>query len=206
MACTLPVGIHTLKIGSQPERIICYPRVYQVHNRKFERYMNRSIVNEVQSLIDLQAGDSPSTVESMVGWYEIKNNQRELLSLSVANNTYHHQAAHPMTYMKSLTFDLKGEKRCSLKDFFKPGSDYINRISDLIKLQLKQRDITLISNFDYIKPDQDFYVADKTLVIYFQLYDITPYAFGFPLFPISVYDLQDIVDESGSLGRMATND
>jgi hypothetical protein len=93
-----------------------------------------------------------------------------------------------------------------LEGFFQTRSNFIKRLSDLIKLQIKERDITLISDFTAIKPDQDFYVADKTLVIYFQLYDITPYAFGFPLFPISVYDIQDIIDENGPLSRMATND
>lgn len=205
MACTLPAGIHTLRIGSGPEREVCYPHVYQVRNRQFERFMNRSIVKETQNLIDLQAGDSPATVEWMNGSYEIKNNQREVLSLSLANNTYHFHAAHPMTYIKALTFDLKGEKKCSLKDFFKPGSDYIARITELIKLQIKERDIFLISDFTAIKPDQDFYVADKSLIIYFQLYDITPYAFGFPMFPISVYALQDIIKEDGPLGRLAIN-
>ena len=48
-------------------------------------------------------------------------------------------------------------------------------------------------------------MADKALVIYFQLYDITPYVFGFPMFPISVYEIQDIIDENGPLGRMAVN-
>lgn len=205
MVCPLPAGIHTLRVGSGSEREICYPHVYQVQNREFERFMNRRIVRTTQKLINMHVGDSPSTVEWMNGWYEIKNNQREVLSLNFSNNAYHYQAAHPMTYMASLTFDLKGLKKCSLKDFFKPGSDYIGRISDLIKMQIKERDITLISDFTAIKPDQDFYVADKTLVIYFQLYDITPYAFGFPIFPISVYDLQDIIDENGPLGRLAIN-
>ncbi|WP_368073024.1 RsiV family protein [Virgibacillus salinus] len=56
-----------------------------------------------------------------------------------------------------------------------------------------------------MQPDQDFYIADKALVIYFQLYEITPYVFGFPMFPISVYAIKDIINEDGPLGRMAEN-
>ncbi|HHY20883.1 MAG TPA: DUF3298 domain-containing protein [Bacilli bacterium] len=69
-------------------------------------------------------------------------------------------------------------------------------------IQIKQRDIFLLNGFTVIRPDQDFYIADKALVIYFQLYEITPYAYGFPMFPISVYEIQDIIDENGPLGRM----
>lgn len=110
-----------------------------------------------------------------------------------------------MTYLRSLTFDLQKEKLCTLADLFKPGSPYVDRISTLIKEQIEKRGISLLNEFTQIKPDQDFYIADKTLVIYFQLYDITPYAFGFPMFPLSVYDLIDIIEENGPLGRLATN-
>ncbi|WP_337445661.1 RsiV family protein [Ornithinibacillus scapharcae] len=70
---------------------------------------------------------------------------------------------------------------------------------------MKQRDIQLIEDFTEISPNQDFYIADKSLVIYFQLYEITPYVYGFPMFPISVYQIQDIIREDGPLGRMAEN-
>jgi hypothetical protein len=118
---------------------------------------------------------------------------------------YHYHAAHGMTVIKSLTFDLQKGKLVALKDLFKPGSGYVKRISELIKVQIKERNIPLLVDFTAIKPDQDFYIADKALVVYFQLYEITPYAYGFPMFPISVYDLQDIIDENGPLGRMAVN-
>jgi len=127
------------------------------------------------------------------------------LSLSLSNYTYHYHAAHGMTYIKSLTFDLEKAKSFELKELFKPGSDYIQRLSTIIKEQIVERKIQLITDFTEIKPNQDYYIADKSLVIYFQLYDITPYVFGFPMFPISVYDLQDILDEMGPLGRMAVN-
>jgi hypothetical protein len=110
-----------------------------------------------------------------------------------------------MTYIKSLSVDLERKKICKLRDLFKPGSDYIKRLSNLISVQIKQRNIQLINDFNIILPNQDFYIADKALVIYFQLYEITPYYVGFPMFPISVYDLQDIIDENGLLGRMVVN-
>jgi hypothetical protein len=206
MPCTLPVSIKTVTIEGGRDQTVCYPQVVMLPDRRFERRMNRSIVRETQKLINEHGGDSPSTIQGMLGWYELKNNQREVLSLSLANNAYHYHAAHPMTFMKSLTFDLKQQKQCELKDLFKPGSDYVKKLSELIKVQIKLRDIQLISDFTAIRPDQDFYIADKTLVIYFALYEITPYVFGFPMFPISVFDLQDIIDENSALGRMAYND
>jgi hypothetical protein len=202
---SLPVSIKTRMISSGPKQTVYYPKVVEMKNRDFQRVINRTIVHETQKLIHEQVGNMPSTVEEMQGSFEIKNNQRGVLSLSLSNYTYHYHAAHGMTFIRSLTFDLEKEKLCSLKDLFKPGSDYVKRISDLVALQIKQRDIPLLGEFTGIRPDQDFYIADKVLVIYFQLYEITPYVVGFPMFPISVYDLQDIIEESGPLGRMAVN-
>lgn len=202
---TLPVDISTCFIRNGVKQTVLYPQVNFLHNQKWQMTLNHAIVAQTTQLMDIQIGDMPTTVEEMLGLYEIKNNQRQVLSLSQSNYTYHSQAAHGMTIIKSLTFDMVKEKICMLKDLFKPNSHYIERISALIHEQIKERDIELIDTFTVIKPDQDFYIADKSLVVYFQLYDFTPYVFGFPMFPISVYELQDIIDESGPLGRMAMN-
>ncbi|UFT99287.1 DUF3298 and DUF4163 domain-containing protein [Radiobacillus kanasensis] len=201
----LPVNIKTEVISEGPKKTVYYPQIYGIKNYSLLSYINKKIVEGTQELIDLQYGDIPTSVEEVIGQYEIKNNQRQVLSLSLSNYTYHKQAAHGMTYIKSLTFDLEEGKLCKLSDLFKPGSNYVERLSTLIKEQIKERDIQLLDDFTKIEPNQDFYIADKALIIYFQLYEITPYVFGFPMFPISVYDLQDILKEDGPLGRMAVN-
>ena len=203
MINSLPVSIHTVKITSGPDKKVLYPQVMGMQNQELEKSLNRAIFDQTQQLINQQIGNMPTSVEQMLGLYEIKNNQRQVLSLSLSNYTYHYHAAHGMTYIKSLTFDLQKGKLCELKDLFKPGSDYVKTLSTLIHTQIKQRDIQLLNGFTVIRPNQDFYIADKVLVVYFQLYEITPYVFGFPMFPISVYDIQDFIDENGPLGRMA---
>ncbi|WP_394140809.1 DUF3298 and DUF4163 domain-containing protein [Cytobacillus oceanisediminis] len=205
MAINFPAGIKTITISSGPTKVVYYPRVTGMQNKQLQHFINSTIVRENQQLINEQTGNMDTTVVDLYGYYEIKNNQREVLSLSLNNYVYHYHAAHGMTVIKSLTFNLQKGQQVALKDLFKPGSDYVKRISDLIGVQIKERDIPLLVNFTAIKPDQDFYIADKALVVYFQLYEITPYAYGFPMFPISVYDLQDIIDENGPLGRMAMN-
>ncbi|MEO4052345.1 DUF3298 domain-containing protein [Solibacillus sp. CAU 1738] len=205
MSISFPVSIQTMNVYSDQQKVVYYPQVCSMQNLELEKYINRLIVRETQQLIDKQVGNMPTIVQEMLGSYEIKNNQRNVLSLSLSNYTYHYHAAHGMTYIKSLTFDLQKGVYCQLKDLFKPGSDYVRRLSLLIHEQIKQRNIQLLEDFTVIRPDQDFYIADKVLVIYFQLYEITPYVEGFPMFPISVYDIQDIIDEEGPLGRMAQN-
>ncbi|MBP2239847.1 hypothetical protein J2Z40_000400 [Cytobacillus eiseniae] len=205
MPVSLPLNIHTLKTSDGKNKKVFYPQVIDAKNQQFQKYMNQMIVHQVQLLINEQVQGMPSSVVEMLGSYEMKNNQRDVLSLTLSNYTYHDKAAHGLTLIKSLTFDQKKERLCELKDLFKPGSNYVKRLSALIQNQIKDREIMLLDHFTKIKPNQDFYIADKTIVIFFQLYEITPYVFGFPMFPISVYDLIDIIDENGPLGRMAEN-
>lgn len=205
MPISFPVQVKTAKVSKGMNKNVYYPQVLGIKNQALERLINQSIVNQVQQLIDLQIRNLPTTVAEIVGTYEIKNNQRQVLSITLSNYTYHHKAAHGMTYIKSLTFDLKKVRQNELRDLFKSRSDYVKVLSTIIQKKIKQRDIQLLDGFTNIRPDQDFYIADKSLVIYFQLYEITPYVYGFPMFPISVFDIQDIIDETGPLGRMAVN-
>ena len=205
MSISFPVGIKTALASIGPKQRVYYPQAFGLSNWNFEATINKEIVDLAQKMIVEQTGVNGTSVEEMLGTYEIKNNQRNVLSLSLLNYTYHFHAAHGMTYIKSLSFDLQKEVICQLKDLFKPGSDYVGELSKLINTQIKQRNIPLIEDFTSIKPDQDFYIADKTIVIYFQLYEFTPYVYGFPMFPISIYDILDIIDENGPLGRLAEN-
>lgn len=205
MPISFPVNVRTLKVKSGDKKRVYYPHIFGTRSKVLEDMVNQAIVEETQKLIDMQVGGMPSTVEEMLGTYEIKNNQRRVLSLSLSNYTYHERAAHGMTYIQSLTFDLEKGRLYKLEDLFKRDSHYIERLSDIIREQIKERNIETLEPFTQIKADQDFYIADKTIVIYFQLYELTPYVFGFPMFPISVYSLLEIIDESGPLGRMAEN-
>lgn len=205
MELDFPVHWRTVHLSSGEKKNVFYPKIIRMKDKAFQSLINETIVQEVQQLIDQQVGNMPTTVEEMLGTFEIKNNQRAVLSLSLTNYTYHSHAAHGMTYIQSLTFDIQNRKICRLKDLFKKGSNYVERLSTIIHEKIRRRNIPLINEFTTIQPNQDFYLADKTIVIYFQLYDITPYAFGFPMFPINVYDIQDIIEENGPIGRLATN-
>ncbi|UUZ84241.1 DUF3298 and DUF4163 domain-containing protein [Paenibacillus sp. P26] len=136
----------------------------------------------------------------MTGFYEIKTNERGVLSLSIFNYAYS-GGAHGLTLQKSLTFDVQTGNLYGLYDLFFHGIDYVKSLSDLIQQQIQGRRLPLLSEFRGIRPDQDFYIADKALVVYFQVNEITAYVYGFQYFPISVYQIQDMINER-PLGTM----
>lgn len=162
--------------------------------------MNTAIVYAVNKLLHEQ-GYPQNPLADVTAYYELKTNERNVLSLTLWNYTFA-GGAHGLTVQKGLTFNTETGKAYALKDLFKPGSDYVAKLSAIIKAELKTRDIPLLVEFNSIKPDQDFYIADKSLVIYFQVYELAAYVYGFLYFPISVYAIQDIIDEDGPLGKM----
>ncbi|MCD1258659.1 DUF3298 and DUF4163 domain-containing protein [Paenibacillus athensensis] len=177
-----------------------YPAVVRLQNPAAQHRINSEIVRVVNRQLHEQGyPQNPQT--EVTAYYEIKTNERQILSLSLINYAFS-GGAHGLTLQSSLTFSTQTGHSYTLRELFKPGADYVKRLSDIVKAQLKARDIQTLESFKSIRPDQDFYIADKSLVLYFQLYEITPYVYGFPYFPISVYALQDILDENGPLGKM----
>jgi len=199
MSEAFPIATRTLTVNAGEDKVIHYPEVIGLQDKGWQATVNALIAKQTQALIDQQVGDDPSNVTTLIGEYELKNNQRNIFSLLQSNYIYRYQAAHGMTIIGSLTFDMDKKKVYTLKELFKPDSDYVGRLSAIVAEQIKARDIPVLEPFTSISPDQEFYVADKTLVLYYQLYDLAPYVYGIVYFPISIYDISDMINEDGPL-------
>ncbi|KXH87124.1 DUF3298 and DUF4163 domain-containing protein [Sporosarcina sp. HYO08] len=197
----LPVSIVTKKLPhASPSITVYYPAVVHLQNANVQSRINHAIVSALNKLLVERDFYAPSLVELLAN-YEIKTNERGILSLNLIVYSFT-GGAHGMTTVQSLTFDTKTGKQYTLKDLFKPNSNYEQKISAIISKKIKDWNIQLLEPFKGIRSDQDFYIADTSLVIYFQLYEIAPYAWGFPYFPIPILDLQDIVQPNSPLDRM----
>lgn len=184
----------------QPRLDIYYPELSGLANQQVQEKLNKRIVKQVMTMIQKQGYEKePQTV--ITGGFEVKTNQRAIIS--VTNNHYAYSGgAHGLTMQRSLTMNTVTGDIYTLKDLFKPGANYTKTLNAIIKRQIKERDLPLLSDFKGIAPNQYFYLADKALVLYFQLYELLPYAAGIPYFVIPVYELQNIVAEDGPLGKM----
>lgn len=203
MAFQFPVHVQASRI-TFPKAELWVPVISGVQNAASRNGINAAIRQQVRELAADQGSlDDPRA--EMQGYFEIKTNEKSILSLSLFNYAYT-GGAHGLTLQKSLTFHTGTGKRYSLAELFKPGSPYVKRLSDLIKAQIKERQIAILGDFESIAPNQSYYVADRALVIYFDLYELAPYAFGFPYFPISVFELADIASPNGPLAPMIVND
>ncbi|MGG4343383.1 DUF3298 domain-containing protein [Paenibacillus lautus] len=198
-----PVSIHTLT-HTAPGLVIHYPQVYDLMNPGAEEAINRAIIFQIQDMQreqqQVQTGTNPQTT----GTFEIKTNERGILSLVLTNYTYSEHMAHGYTVTKGLTFTTATGKSYALSDLFRPGSGYQAVLAAEVNRQIRERSIPVLENSPVtVSPNQDFYLTDKSLVIFYPLYAITPYYVGFPMFPISVYDLLGLAPENGLLSDLA---
>lgn len=118
--------------------------------------------------------------------YQVKYNRKDLLSIVFLDYQYS-GGAHGGTVQSSYTFDLKTGTEYKLRDLFAEGSDYVALISSQVKQQMEEREMTfLLAPFNSIRADQDFYLSNNAVVVYFQEYEYLPYAYGIPEFPVDL--------------------
>jgi hypothetical protein len=194
----LPISIE-VKLFRRPGIYVHYPVITGLPNVNTEKKCNQHVVALVQAMIKLQAKTQPSRPIEMNGHFEVKTNERGILSILFKNHVTSPRVEHGYTMCKSLTFDLINGKQYELSDLFLPEQNYQFIISRSIQSQIRNRQLLLLKPFRLIAPAQDFYMADKTLVIYFPLYELTPIHYGIPMFPLNIYELLSYANPNGPL-------
>ncbi|WP_096435007.1 DUF3298 and DUF4163 domain-containing protein [Alteribacter populi] len=198
----LPVGVKSCVYHSGKVTLF-YPQVRKLVDPHVQATINDRIYRTVTEIYRDQIQSQTGTLDEMLGNFEIKTNERGYFSIILSNYTYSYPMAHGLTLAKGLTFDTNTGNLYSLSQLFKPNSEYVKVLSKQVSAQIKDRELPLLNGFTSIKPEQDFYLADKALVLFFQLYDITPYYVGFPMFPISIYTLQSLVSDVSPLAKLS---
>jgi len=174
---------------------VTYPVIEGLHDVRVQYYINSVLLGVINELIKkLDYYDNPEM--TITGKYYIRTNERSLLSLSIEMYGFG-GGAHGFTILKSVTFDLRTGKIYRLRDFFAEDVDYVKYITEIVKKQIVEKEIPVIVDFTAISPDQDFYIENNNLVVYFQLYELAPYAWGFPTFEIPMRQVCRMIGPGG---------
>lgn len=116
--------------------------------------------------------------------YEIMFREEEIISIRFDETVYLSDSARPYKEIKSITFNTDTGMEYSLEDFFKKDSKYKKIINNYIKDYIKQRNIDTVREFNGIESDQEFYITDTEIVIYYQPYVYTVRTYGPLIIPI----------------------
>lgn len=188
------IKINTIKKTSETRELklsLQYPELTGLENSQVEKKLNSKFAGLAREAGDrgLQAGKMMIEEQLARGMkaeafydYRVEYNQKGIISIAFLDYIYS-GGAHGLTVQSSYTIDLKTGTVYELKDVFKAGTDYVSIISSEVKKQMGEREMTgYLPPFEAIRPDQDFFLSNNGLVVYFQAYEYTPYAAGIPEF------------------------
>jgi hypothetical protein len=208
------ISIKTIKEASETDIIkttLQYPqiddlddktvqdRINSIFSKKAEEARNEGLKNadEMEKAMASGYTGNPNKCETYFD-YRLKYNQNGLLSVVFLDYQYS-GGAHGLTVQSSHTFDLKTGEEYRLKDLVISDADYVAFISNIVKAEIDARikegvlpDYS-IAPFEAIKEDQDFYLSNDAVVVYFQQYEYFPYAAGIQEFPVEFSALKDIL-------------
>lgn len=157
-------------------------------------FYNSSAKEAEEFLDDFEMDESNFVADAS---YKIKKNTPNLVSLIIDYYKYS-GGAHGYYEYVPYNIDMRNGKIFGLKDIFNDNVDYKtiinNEISNQIKvISKKEESLNQIYDFYSIKDNQKFYIEDGNIVIFFDLYEIAPYAAGIPEFSINTNKYTDII-------------
>lgn len=166
-------------------------------NTKFESTAlerKKTISEENKSFVEESAKNGyPLREYQLQSDYNVSYNRNGILSLT--SQFYQFTGgAHGMTYRETYNIDINTGQEITLRDLFKEGIDYKEIINQEIKKQIHADPGNYFPDgFTTISDNQTFYFHEGGIAVYFELYEIAPYASGFPEFKIPFSMLGDSV-------------
>ena len=140
--------------------------------------------------------DNPSGNKYQVYFdYRIKYDQDNLLSIVLMDYQFA-GGAHGDTIQTSYTFDLKTGAEYGMKDLFTKDSSYTSLFNDLVKTEIKARELYELAPFESIAEDQAYYLENSGVTVYFEPYEYFPHAAGIQTFTANYDTLKDMLDPS----------
>lgn len=182
------------------EASLTYPTLTGIGNPAVERKLNTAICQKAMSLLPEPSPDLD--IISAASNYDLKVLKNDIISLRLENYYYQRYFAHGMTYVTSLTANTQTSQIYQFEDLFNPAANYQEVLTRIIQQQIVDRQIPLINDYDGIKGNESFYLTEDSLVIYYQLYEYTPYYYGILEFPIPYTQIANLLNPNGPIARI----
>lgn len=185
---------------SPEEFSISYPIIENTKNGENIFNINSSIINEVSELFKSQVLlDGPVDFNQVLGTYEVTLNKKSTLSILFSMYTYINRAAHGFTKYSSITINTKTGHIYEFSELFNSKVNYKTFLDEIAQQYIENNDITLISEYNGITENQQYYLTPDSLVIYYQIYEYTPYVHGLFKIEIPYYKIRDIINPLGPI-------
>ncbi len=152
-----------------------------------ENGFNESVRQSVTETTKRFRGELPETATGgypdygayLEGTYTAAVLKSGIVSVLFDYGEYTPGAAHPWGILASINYDTRSHRALMLADLFRPGADYISRLSKLAIASLEQREYAeKVAIQQGAGPVADnfkvFTLTDTELVLHFQQYQVAP--------------------------------
>ncbi|MEG1312436.1 MAG: DUF3298 and DUF4163 domain-containing protein [Romboutsia sp.] len=182
--------------------------IIMTSNKDIDYSINEKIRNDIMKFYDNAEKEAKNYFKDILDFknkfvanvdFEVKKNSDDMLSIKTRYYSYS-GGAHG--YYEDVTYniEIKNGEILELSDLFKEKSDYKKVINNEIRNKIENlgkqdSESKGIYQFEGIKDNQKYYIQDDNLVIYFDLYEIAPYAAGIPEYPINIDVINHILKD-----------
>lgn len=186
------VEIHTEAVEADGERVhvsVQYPRLAGLADEEVQDAINAVFAGIGEAtlaraaMFDEEYDDPFGMPYDFDLSYDVTYNEGGVISV-VFHDYMYTGGAHGSTLRYSYTFDLNTGHEYSLGDLLGDRPDWREEASAEISRQFEDIRDFMLAEFNGIEPDQPFFIRDGRIVVYFQQYEYTPYAYGFPEFEL----------------------
>ncbi|WP_239635180.1 WG repeat-containing protein [Paenibacillus sp. H1-7] len=196
-----PYRVKEEKYKPNKDYLVYYPQVEGMSNATAQQRVNTKLkeMSQVKPIPSDTQLDYAYTGDFAVTFFK-----KTLLVLELSGYNFPFGAAHGMPSRKYPHINLQDGTMYALKDLFKPGSNYVAVLSEIVGKQIKedpQYSYVFPDSYKGIRPDQPFYVTEHALHLYFEPYEIAPYAAGFPTFTIPFAQIMNMIAVDGSFWK-----
>lgn len=189
------IQITTETISTQDKNadiLIRYPQLSGLSNRDAQKAINKVVKQQAESFAADAKTKSQKRDSELERKYEFNGNylvtfNREGVLSIVTEHDEYRGGAHGSTLRKGYTFSLKDGKQITINDLLHSSMNAKKKLNTKLKENIKKDGYADV--FNGLKEDPDFYVKETGLTIFYQQYEIAPYAVGFPTYTFRFSDL-----------------
>lgn len=202
-ACAASTSVDIITEERETEYAEISMQILQINipgDKEFSESYNDERVNEAESAAagfeagtDSEAASGQKNVLTVT--QDVKYNKNDFISAVEEQYTYT-GGAHGMTMRKSHNIDTRLKCEVGLSDLF-AEEGYEETLARMMRVLREENpeEYGELWAEPAIKKDQDFYITDTDLVIYYQPYELSYYARGFVEFPLRLSELRGYMKE-----------
>ncbi|WP_054941285.1 WG repeat-containing protein [Paenibacillus ihuae] len=193
-----PYSVLEKKYKPNRDYLVYYPVIEGIASTEVSRAVN----DKLRSLSLAEGVGSGGAAQdfSYTGDFAVEFFRKNLLVLELSGYNFPFGAAHGMPTRNYVHINLRSGRFYMLSDLFKPGSKYVEKLSEIVGKQIAtdpQYSYVFPDTYKGITADQPFYVDEAALYLYFAPYEIAPYAAGFPTFRIPYAEIMGLISTEG---------